>query len=100
VGVTAFLGRLEAHFLNQLKDQEIPAHLDPHDGKAVKEWFREAFGYWLLEHRDEVLAREWVRRGWAEYVLKPDPAGGLHESHRVKPEFVETIDDWLQDKVE
>lgn len=100
MGVTAFIRRLEAFFLNQLDDREIPRHLDPRDNEAVQAWFQEAFGRWFLENRDDVLAREWVRRGWAEPVLKPGPSGQLRHSYRVKPEYVETIDDWMQDKIE
>jgi len=100
VGVSAFLDKLETHFLNHLKDDEIPAHLDPADGKAVREWFKEAFALWLLKNREELLAREWIRRGWAECVLKPTESGELKETHRVKPEFVETIDAWLNDQID
>lgn len=100
MGVTAFIRRLETSFLNQLGDKEVPRHLDPSDGAAVRAWFQEAFGRWFLEHRDDVLAREWARRGWAELVLKPTESGELKESYRVKPEFVGTIDDWMQDKID
>jgi hypothetical protein len=100
VGVTPFISRLQTSFLNQLDDKEIPPHVDPSDGDAVRAWFQEAFGRWFLEHRNDVLAREWVRRGWAEVVLKPDASGELKQSYRVKPQYVETIDDWMQDKID
>ena len=32
MGVTAFLQKLEAHFLNQLGDKEVPKYLDVKDG--------------------------------------------------------------------
>ena len=100
MGVTAFISKLETSFLNQLDDKEIPRHVDPNDGDAVRAWFREAFGRWFLERRDDVLAREWANRGWAELALKPTASGELKESYRVKPEYVETIDDWMQDKLD
>lgn len=85
MGVTAFIGKLETSFLKQLDDKEIPRHVDPNDGDAVRTWFKEAFGRWFLEHRDDVLAREWAKRGWAEVVLKPTASGELKQSYRVKP---------------
>ena len=99
MGVTSFISRLETSFLHQLDDKVIPRHIDPRDAVAVRAWFAEAFGRWFLEHRDDVLAKEWVKRGWAELILKPTASGKLKESYRVKPEHVETIDEWMQDKV-
>ena len=100
MGVTSFLHQLEAFFLTQLDSKEIPKHLDPKDGDAVRAWFHEAFGYWLLKHRDDLLAKEWARRGWAEYTLKPAASGELQESYRVKPDCVQQIDAWLQDEID
>jgi predicted DNA-binding transcriptional regulator len=100
VGVTAFINKLETRFLNQLKDDELPRNLDPNDRDSVRAWFKEAFGLWFLKHRDDLLAREWARRGWAEYILKPTESGGLKEIHRVRPECVEKIDAWLQDEID
>jgi hypothetical protein len=100
VGVTSFLDKLEASFLTQLDSKDIPKHLDPKDGAAVQAWFHEAFGYWLLTHRDDLLAREWGRRGWADCVLKPAESGELKESYRVKPHCVEQIHAWLQDEID
>jgi hypothetical protein len=100
MGVTTFLGKLESSFLTQLDSKEIPKHLDPKDGEAVKVWFHEAFGYWLLKHRDDLLAKEWARRGWAECVLKPTESGELKEAYRVKPGCVEQINAWLQDETD
>jgi len=98
MGVTSFISKLETSFLNQLDDRLIPRHIDPGDAVAVRAWFAEAFGRWFLEHRNDVLAKEWVKRGWAELILKPNASGELKESYRVKPEYVETIDEWMQDK--
>lgn len=100
MGVTAFTRKLEKHFLDQLDPKEIPKHLDPRDGAAVKAWFKEAFGYWFLEHRDELLGREWVKRGWADTVLRPAESGKLKERFQVKPECAEKIDAWLQDEID
>ncbi len=100
MGVTAFLDKLEASFLNQLDDDEIPRTLLVSDGRAVREWFKQAFGYWLLQHRDDLMAREWVRRGWAEHSLEPTESGDLKDAYRVKPESVQLIDDWLQDRID
>ena len=75
MGVTAFINKLEARFLNQLPDDEVPGNLDPSDGDSVRAWFNEAYGLWFLKNRDDLLAREWVKRGWAEYVLKPTASG-------------------------
>ena len=100
MGVTAFTKKLEKHFLTQLDPKDIPKDLDARDGEAVTAWFREAFGYWFLEHRDEVLGREWARRGWAEPVLTMTESGGLKEQFQVKPEYAERIDAWLQDRIE
>ncbi|MHC4402732.1 MAG: hypothetical protein ACYTG0_23970 [Planctomycetota bacterium] len=100
MGVTSFTERLESHFLNQLDPTDIPKEIDPRDWETVREWFKEAFGYWFLEHRDALIGREWVKRGWAESVLQPDPAGKLKESFRVKPECIDTIDAWLQDEID
>ena len=99
MGVTAFVNKLETQFLNHLREDDIPKNLDPSDGVSVQAWFKEAFGLWFLKHRDDLLAREWVRRGWAEYVLKPGESGQLKETHRVRPEYVETINAWLQDEI-
>jgi hypothetical protein len=100
VGVISFLNQLERSFLNQLDANAIPKHLNPQDGEAVHDWFHEAFAYWLLDHRDELLAKEWVRRGWAELLLTPSEAGPLKETYRVKPECVEQIEAWMQDETD
>ncbi len=100
MGVTTFLERLEAFHLNQLREDEIPRGLDPTDGAAVRAWFKKAFAYWLLEHRDDLMGREWVRRGWAEHVLRPTKSGDLKDGYRVKPEAVQLIDDWMQDRID
>jgi hypothetical protein len=100
MGVTAFTRKLETYFLNQLDPKDMPKHLDLSDGEAVKAWFKEAFGYWFLEHRDELLGREWVRRGWAKSVLRTEPSGKLKEWFRVKPECAKSIDAWLQDEID
>jgi hypothetical protein len=100
VGVTSFLGRLEASFLTQLDSKEIPKHLDPKDGETLTAWFHEAFGYWLLQHRDDLLAKQWARKGWAECTLERMPSGELKETYRVKPECVEQINAWLQDEID
>ena len=98
MGITAFLHDLETHFLNELKDEDIPSDVDVTDWNRVQDWFRQAFGQWFLENREQVLSWEWVRRGWADYVLRPSRQGKLQESYRVKPEFLPEIDAWLQDQ--
>lgn len=100
MGVTAFVNKLEARFLGQLTDGELPKDLDPNDGASVQAWFKEAFGLWFLKHRESLLAREWVRRGWADDILKPDESGQLKETYRVRPEHVEKIDAWLKDEID
>jgi hypothetical protein len=100
VGVTSFIHNLETSFLNQLDGQEIPRHLDPKDGHGVAAWFHEAFGIWFLNHRDDVLAKEWARRGWAEWSLRPMESGELKEVYKVKPERAEQIEDWLHDEID
>jgi hypothetical protein len=100
MGVAAFTRKLEKRFLNQLDPRDIPKDVDPADGDAVRAWFAEAFGYWFLEHRDELLGREWVRRGWAESVLRATESGSLREAFRVRPECAEKIDAWLQDELD
>jgi hypothetical protein len=100
MGVTAFTKKLETHFLNQLDPKDTPKDIDARDGEAVRNWFKEAFAYWFLEHRDELLGREWVRRGWAESVLRSTESGKLAEAFRVKPECAERIDAWLQDQID
>lgn len=97
MGVTTFLQRLETTFINQLLAEHIPRGLDPTDGPGVKSWFKEAFGFWWLERRNELLGREWVKRGWAEYVVAPDGQGGFVGEYRVRPEHVRDIDAWLED---
>ena len=100
MGVTAFTKKLERHFVNELDPKDIPKDIDATDGKAVRDWFEEAFAYWFLEHRDELLGREWVRRGWAESVLRSTESGKLVEDFRVKPEYTEKINAWLQDEID
>ncbi len=100
MGVTVFVNKLETRFLNQLTDDEVPEDLDPSDGDSVQAWFKRAFGLWFLKHRDDLLAREWVRRGWAENVLKPTGSSELKETYRVRPECVEKVDAWLQDEID
>jgi len=100
MGMTAFMKTLETNFLNQLEPEAIPKHLDPRDWDAVQTWFKDAFGFWFLERRDELLGREWARRGWADVVLRPTESGRLKEFFRLKPECVETVDAWLQDQLE
>ncbi len=100
MGVSTFISRLETSFLNQLSEEDLPPHADPNDGEAVRAWVHEAFGRWFLQHRDDLLGREWARRGWAEFTFKPSASGGLRESYRLKPEHVETIDRWMQDEIE
>ena len=99
MGITSFLHDLEMNFLNELKRDDIPSEIDIGDWDVVTAWFREAFAQWFLENRDEVLSREWVRRGWADYILKPSTPGKLEEFYRVKPEFVDQMDAWLQDEI-
>jgi hypothetical protein len=100
MGITSFLENLEMHFLNQLKDQDIPSTVDVSNWNGVEDWFRQAFAQWFLENREHVLSWEWVRRGWADYVLRPSTQGKLQESYRVKPEFLDEIDSWLQDQID
>jgi hypothetical protein len=100
MGVTAFTNKLERHFLNQLDPEDIPPHLDRRDQTAVAAWFKQAFGYWFLENRDDLLGREWVRRGWAETVLRTTESDKLKESFQVKPECSDKIDAWLQDEID
>lgn len=100
MGMTAFTTKLRTYFLDQLGPKDIPKHLDPNDKHAVHAWFKEAFGYWFLEHRDELLGREWVRRGWVESVLQVTESDKLTEAFRVKPEHAQKIDAWLQDEID
>jgi hypothetical protein len=100
MGMTSFIRDLETRFLNQLDSKEIPKHLDVKDGDAVKAWFHEAFGIWFLNHRDDLLAKEWSTRGWAEWSLKPMESGELKDVYRVKPECAEQIDKWLHDEID
>lgn len=100
MGITLFLQELETHFLNQLKDHDIPPDVDVTNWKAVEPWLRESFAKWFLENREDVLSWEWVRRGWADYVVQPSTQGTLRQSYRVKSEFVSEIDAWLQDQDE
>jgi len=100
MGVTAFTTKLRTHFLDQLRDEDIPKHLDPNDKDAVHAWFKEAFGYWFLEHRDDLLGGKWAGRGWAESVLEVTDSGKLTEAFRVKPEHAQKIDAWLQDEID
>ena len=53
----------------------------------------------VLEHRDELLGREWIKRGWAESVLETTESGKLVEQFRVKPECAERINAWLEDEI-
>ncbi len=99
MGVTSFTRDLETYFLNQLEGDAIPKRVDARDWCAVQAWFREAFGLWFLEHRDELLGREWARLGWAEVVLRPTESGTLRQFFRLKPECVDTVDAWMQDEV-
>ncbi len=98
--MTAFNDKLETQFLNQLADDEIPKNLDPKDGTVVQAWFETAFMAWFLKHRDDLLARESVRRGWAENILRPTGSSELKETYRVRPECVEKVDAWLQDEID
>ena len=100
MGVTAFTQKLEKHFLNQLDPKDVPRHLDPRDKDAVHAWFKEAFGLWFLERRDDLLGREWVKRGWAEAVLQTSESGKLKEVFRVKPKHSDKIDAWLGDQID
>ncbi|MBN2296111.1 MAG: hypothetical protein JXM70_27015 [Pirellulales bacterium] len=99
MGVTEYINKLETEFLNQLADNEIPRDLDPNDSAAVQAWFKTTYAAWFLEHRDELLAREWVKRGWAEHIMQPTESGKWEKHHRVKPEYVEEVDAWLQDEI-
>ena len=100
MGITLFLRNLETHFLNQLTDEDIPSDIQVADWDNVQDWFSEAFAEWFLENRETVLSLEWVRRGWADYVRKPSTHGKLREYYRVKSEFVDEIDTWLQDEID
>jgi len=100
VGVTQFIDRLEFHFLSQLSEKDLPAGISPDDSPAIRAWFKEVFGVWFLQHREEVLRKEWTKRSWAAEVLAPDATGKLKMGYRVKPECVQQIDDWLQDQIE
>ena len=100
MGITLFLRDLETHFLNQLTDKDINSGLEMSDWDNAREWFSEAFAQWFLVNRETVLSLEWVKRGWADYVLKPSTQGKLRDFYRVKPEFVDEIDAWLQDEID
>ena len=100
MGITLFLQDLETHFLNQLADEDIPSDVKVADWDNVQVWFSESFAQWFLDNRETVLSLEWVKRGWADYTLKPSSQSKLHESYRVKPEFVDEIDAWLQDEID
>ena len=100
MGISCFLRDLETHFLNQLGDSDIPSEIDVSDWDEVQKWFADAFAKWFLQNLEHVLSREWVRRGWADYILKPSTPGQLNEGYRVRPECVDEIDAWLQDKMD
>ncbi len=100
MGVTRFLDALEVHFLSQLSDKDIPQGISPNDKQAVGQWFQEAFAVWFLQHREDVLSKQWAQRGWADEVLGLDADSKLKLSYRVKPECVQQIDDWLQDRID
>ena len=100
MGITLFLRDQETHFLNQLTDEDISSGIEVSDWENANDWFSEAFARWFLVNRETVLSLEWVRRGWADYVLKPNTEGDLRDFYRVKPEFVDEIDAWLQDEID
>jgi hypothetical protein len=100
VGVSSFLRRLEYSFLNELDGKDIPHNLDPKDGETSNAWLDEAFANWLLEHRDELMAKEWAKRGWVQWTPKPLGRGTLKESYQVNPDCVDQIDAWLQDEID
>lgn len=100
MGVTAYLNELENAFLNQLKDKEIPPDLVFSDAKAVRDWVHKAFAQWFLLNRDELLAKKWVKRGWAEHDLEVAASGNNGHAYRLRPEFVEQINDWLKDQID
>ena len=66
----------------------------------MRQWFKEAFGVWFLQHREDVLSKEWAEAGLGRRGARPDADGKLKMGYRVKPECVQQIDDWLQDRIE
>ena len=99
MGSTKFLRKLETVFLNELDDKEIAPFVDCTDGEAVQQAVLDAFGMWFLRNRDDLLAREWIKKGWAELTVVGDASGHLKESYRVKPVYVNHIENWLEDEV-
>jgi hypothetical protein len=99
MGMTTFLKRLHTDFLNQLGEGDAARHVDVADGDAVVQWVSVRFGQWFLDHRDDLLAREWARQGWAEVVYRRGPTGHFKEVYVVKPHCAETVNAWLQDEL-
>lgn len=100
MGVSAFLEDLSVDFVCDLAADAVPPSIAWNDRDALARWLQEAFALWLLGRRDEVMAREWFVRGWAELVVAPDGAGRYQNVYKVLPERVEQIEAWLQDLID
>ena len=83
-----------------MRDSEIPSDIDVGDGMLVQQWVRGAFAEWFLKNRDELLAKKWVKRGWAVYDMEADALGHTDQAYRVKPGHAWKIDAWLEDEID
>jgi hypothetical protein len=70
------------------------------DAEKLRAWIWEQFEDWFEENRDELLAAEYCRRGWAKMVVAPDGAGQLANTCRVYPECKAEIDAWMRDELD
>ena len=99
MGFSNFVAEQKEAFIKTLDRQSMPAHVERYGPQALAEWMWTAFQEWFQEHREELLIKEYARRGWAKKMLAPDEQGQLVETYRVSVEAKKQIDAWLADEV-
>lgn len=80
--------------------RDLPHEINRNDRPAVQAWLLESFQDWLAENREELLAKEWVRRDWAKMVIAPDDSGKMRHTCQVKPERKSEVDAWMADQLD
>lgn len=100
MGFSAFVQSQKETFLRDFDTKQIPRDMARFDQEKLREWIWDQFQDWFDENRDELLAQEYCRRGWAKMTLAPDPSGQLANTCRVYPECKSEIDAWMRDEIE
>ena len=97
MGMSVFLQRVQANYVKEQKRNGLSPDAPLSDPERLREFLWRDFTEWFLINRDDLLAEEWIRRGWA---CRLDSTEEESNQYEVKPEFVDDIDKWLNDEID